>query len=1250
MLQESAAFARLRAALAQRILIIDGAMGTMIQQHHLSEEAYRGLEGNAAVSLTGEPAAALAAATAAGIDVKGNNELLSLTQPQIIQGIHEAYLAAGADIIETNTFGATQVAQADYHLEALARQMNLASAELACRARDRFSTPDHPRFVAGALGPTPRTASISPDVNDPGARNTSFDELAASYGEQAEALIEAGVDLLLIETIFDTLNAKAAIFAIESLFEARGERIPVMISGTVTDASGRILSGQTVEAFWNSVRHARPITIGLNCALGAALMRPYVEELSKLSDVPICIYPNAGLPNPMAPTGFDETPPITSGFLQEFADAGWVNVVGGCCGTTPEHIAAIAQAVSTYTPRVLPQVAPKLRLSGLEPCNIDETSFFVNVGERTNVTGSKQFARLILSGDFEKAVEVARQQVENGAQVIDVNMDEAMLDSQAAMTRFLNLIASEPDISRVPVMIDSSKWSVIEAGLKCVQGKAIVNSISMKEGEAEFIRQARLCRKYGAAVIVMAFDEQGQADTLARRQTICSRAYSLLTDTVGFPPEDIIFDPNIFAIATGIEEHDRYAIDFIEATRWIRENLPHAKVSGGVSNVSFSFRGNDPAREAIHTVFLYHAVRAGMTMGIVNAGQLGVYEDLPPELREHVEDIVLARRPDATERMIQFAEQLKGGAKRDEEKLAWRELPVEKRLEHALVHGLTEFIVEDTEAVRAAVEARGGRPIEVIEGPLMGGMNVVGDLFAEGKMFLPQVVKSARVMKAAVAHLVPFIEAEQAASGTSQAKGKMILATVKGDVHDIGKNIVSVVLQCNNFEIVNLGVMVPAQQILQAAKEHNADLIGLSGLITPSLEEMSHVAREMERDDWCRCKQIPLLIGGATTSRIHTAVKIAPHYSGPVIWVPDASRSVPVAQALTSDAAQKGAYLGEVIRDYAKLRERHAAKAAAKMLTLDQARAHAPSIEMTPAPVPKAMGRRVLKSYPLEELVDTIDWTPFFQTWDLAGPYPAILEDAVVGEQARQVYADGKAMLAKLIDGRKLTANGVFALLPARRTGPEDITIYADETLATPVLTWHGLRQQTEKPSGEFNKCLADYVAPLEANRPDYIGCFAVGVHGADALAADYEAKGDDYNAILVKALADRLAESFAERLHQRIRTEFWSYQPQENLSNEDLIAERYQGIRPAPGYPACPDHAVKAAMFEVLQAQDIQMSLTENLAMLPASAVSGFYLWRPESQYFNLGPIGEDQLADYAQRAKVSDRDARSRLATVLG
>ncbi|MFZ9996874.1 MAG: methionine synthase [Burkholderiaceae bacterium] len=1243
------AFAALDQALAQRILIIDGAMGTMIQQYKLSETDYRGESGPHAKALSGAALEALQAAIGQGIDVKGNNELLSLTQPEVIAEIHRQYLSAGADIIETNTFGATWIAQEDYKLAPLVREMNLASARLACEARDAIQTADHPRFVAGALGPTPRTASISPDVNDPGARNISFDELVEAYRDQTEALLDGGVDLLLIETIFDTLNAKAAIFALEQVFEQRGQRWPVMISGTVTDASGRILSGQTVEAFWNSIRHARPITVGLNCALGAALMRPYVEELSKLADTAICIYPNAGLPNPMAPTGFDETPPITSGFLKEFAESGWVNVVGGCCGTTPDHIAAIAQAVKAYAPRPIPSPAVKTRLSGLEPFNIDETSFFVNVGERTNVTGSKMFARLVLNGEYEKAVEVARQQVENGAQVIDVNMDEAMLDSKAAMVRFLNLIASEPDISRVPVMIDSSKWEVIEAGLKCVQGKAIVNSISLKEGEAEFLRQARLCKQYGAAAVVMAFDEKGQADTLERRKAICQRAYDLLRQAVDFPPEDIIFDPNIFAIATGIEEHNRYAIDFIEATAWIREHLPHAKVSGGVSNVSFSFRGNDPAREAIHTVFLYHAVKAGMTMGIVNAGQLGVYEDLDPELREHVEDIVFDRRPDATERMIDFAATLKAGDKKDEEKLAWRALPVEKRLEHALVHGLTEFIVEDTEEARQAIADRSGRPIEVIEGPLMTGMNVVGDLFAEGKMFLPQVVKSARVMKAAVAHLVPFIEAEQAASGQTQAKGKMILATVKGDVHDIGKNIVSVVLQCNNFEVVNLGVMVPAAQILAAAKEHNADIIGLSGLITPSLEEMATVAREMERDDWCRCKQIPLLIGGATTSRVHTAVKIAPHYSGPVIWVPDASRSVPVAQSLTSDADQKTKYLGEVLQDYAKLRERHAAKQAAKIISLDQARANSPKVELTPAPTPKAIGRRVLKSYPLEELVDTIDWTPFFQTWDLAGPYPAILEDEVVGQQAQQVYADGKAMLAKLIKERKLTANGVVVLLPARRTAPEDITLYSDESLNTPVLTWHGLRQQTEKPSGEANKSLADYVAPKEADVPDYLGCFAVGVDGAEALAKSYEAKGDDYNAIMVKALADRLAESFAERLHQRVRTEFWGYAPNESLSNADLIAEKYQGVRPAPGYPACPDHSVKAPLFDVMNAKEIGMSLTENLAMLPASAVSGFYFWRPESQYFNLGPIGQDQLHDYMARTGLSKDQASSRLASLL-
>ncbi len=1247
-LPESPAFGLLRSRLAQGILILDGATGTMIQQYKLSEEAYRGTN---VPDLGSDIRSAIASATGQGIDVKGNNELLSLTRPDVIREIHDQYLSAGADIVETNTFGATTVAQEDYRLPQLAREMNLASARIAKAACAQFSTPDKPRFVAGAIGPTPRTASISPDVNDPGARNINFDQLCVSYAEQINALLDGGADLLLIETIFDTLNAKAAIFAAESVFEQRGLRYPVMISGTITDASGRILSGQTVEAFWNSVRHARPITVGLNCALGAALMRPYVEEISRLADTAICIYPNAGLPNPMAPTGFDETPPITSGFLKEFAEQGWVNVVGGCCGTTPDHIAAIAQAVQQYRPRAIPTVQSALRLSGLEACNIDERSFFVNVGERTNVTGSKQFARLILAGEFEQAIAVARQQVENGAQVIDVNMDEAMLDSEAAMVRFLNLIASEPDISRVPIMIDSSKWSVIEAGLKCVQGKAIVNSISMKEGEEEFLRQATLCRKYGAAVIVMAFDEQGQADTLERRKAICSRAYRLLTEQVGLPPEDIIFDPNIFAIATGIEEHNSYAVDFIEATKWIRGHLPHAKISGGVSNVSFSFRGNDPAREAIHTVFLYHAVKAGMTMGIVNAGQLGVYEDLDPELRERVEDIVLNRRADATERMIEFAATLKNGGKREEEKLQWRGFTVEKRLEHALVHGLTEFIVDDTEEMRQAIAARGGRPIEVIEGPLMAGMNVVGDLFAQGKMFLPQVVKSARVMKAAVAHLVPFIEEEQKASGNVQAKGKIIIATVKGDVHDIGKNIVSVVLQCNNFEVVNLGVMVPAQQILQAAKDHDADIIGLSGLITPSLEEMAHVAKEMERDEWCRCKQIPLLIGGATTSRIHTAVKIAPNYSGPVIWVPDASRSVPVAQSLTSDAAQKGAYLGEVMRDYQKLRERHAAKTTTPLLTLEQARANAPKIvfETNPTPAPKALGRRVLKSYDLQELVDTIDWTPFFQTWDLAGPFPAILDDEVVGAQARQVYADGKAMLARLVSGRKLTANGVFGLFPAQRTGPEDITLF-DPATKESVLTWVGLRQQTQKPTGEHNKSLADYVASNDSGIPDYLGCFAVCIDGAEKLAQDYESKGDDYNAILVKAIADRLAESFAERLHQRVRTEFWGYAPHEQLSNEDLIKERYQGIRPAPGYPSCPDHAVKAALFELLKANEIGMTLTENLAMVPASAVSGFYFWHPESQYFNLGTIGEDQLKDYAQRAKVNENTARSRLAPVLG
>ena len=1251
-LTQAPAFQSLGRALGHRILIIDGAMGTMIQQYKLTEEHYRGLTGEHAVALDTQQQAVLDQAIAKGIDLKGNNELLSLCQPELIESIHRQYLEAGADIIETNTFGATSVAQDDYRLAGLVRDMNLASAKLACRARDAYVTPDRPRYVAGALGPTPRTASISPDVNDPGARNVTFDALVESYLEQSQALLDGGVDLFLVETIFDTLNAKAALYALEQLFETKGCRWPVMISGTVTDASGRILSGQTVEAFWNSIRHARPITVGLNCALGAALMRPYVEEISKLADTAICIYPNAGLPNPMAATGFDETPPITSGFLKDFASSGWVNVVGGCCGTTPDHIRAIAQAVSSFAPRPLVfEETDATRLSGLEPLNITASSFFVNVGERTNVTGSKQFARLILNGEFEKAVDVARQQVENGAQVIDINMDEAMLDSKAAMTRFLNLIASEPDISRVPIMIDSSKWEIIEAGLKCVQGKAIVNSISLKEGEAPFLYQARECMKYGASVVIMAFDEQGQADTLERRKAICQRAYSLLRDRLNFPANDIIFDPNIFAIATGIEEHNRYAIDFIEATRWIRENLPAAKVSGGVSNVSFSFRGNDAAREAIHTVFLYHAVKAGMTMGIVNAGQLGVYEDLDPVLREHVEDIIFDRRPDATERMIELAGQLKSGDRKEEEKLAWRSLDVEKRLEHALVHGLTEFIVEDTEEARQLIQSRSGRPIEVIEGPLMTGMNVVGDLFAQGKMFLPQVVKSARVMKAAVAHLVPYIQEEQAASGQTKAKGKMILATVKGDVHDIGKNIVSVVLQCNNFEVVNLGVMVPAAQIIASAKEHNADIIGLSGLITPSLEEMATVAREMEHDEWCRCRQIPLLIGGATTSRVHTAVKIAPHYSGPVIWVPDASRSVPVAQSLTSTEDQKASYLGDLLKDYAKLRERHANKPTARMLGLEEARANRPKIDfLQPVPAPKITGRRLLKAFPLDELIDTIDWTPFFQTWDLAGPFPAILEDTVVGEQARQLYADGKAMLRRLVEGRQLTANGVFGLWPARRTADEDITLFSGSDLATPLFTWVGLRQQTEKPSNESNKSLADYVLPASEKGDDYLGAFAVSIHGADALAKRYEDKGDDYNAILVKALADRLAESFAEELHRRIRTEFWGYAPSETLSNQELIAEKYQGIRPAPGYPSCPDHSIKPALFSALGADDIQMTLTENLAMLPASAVCGFYFWRPEAQYFNLGPIADDQLTDYALRAGVAKDVAQQRLASLIG
>jgi len=1246
--------AQLREALARRIMILDGAMGTIIQQYKLDEQAYRGGPNGRFIDFT-----APAGSGARELFVKGNNELLNLTQPQIIQEIHERYLAAGADIIETNTFGATGVAQDDYHMAHLVREMNVAAAQLARAACVKYSTPDKPRYAAGALGPTPKTASISPDVNDPAARNVTFDQLVTAYYEQVDALVEGGVDLLLVETIFDTLNCKAALFAIDQYFTEHPEtpRVPLMISGTVTDASGRILSGQTVSAFWNSVRHAKPLTIGLNCALGAALMRPYAEELSQIADTFVCIYPNAGLPNPMSDTGFDELPSDTSALLREFADAGFVNIAGGCCGTTPEHIQAIGELLKDCPPRTVPEIPVALRLSGLEPFVVDATSLFVNVGERTNVTGSKAFARMILNEQFDEALSVARQQVENGAQVIDINMDEAMLDSQAAMTRFLNLIASEPDISRVPIMIDSSKWSVIEAGLKCVQGKAIVNSISMKEGEEEFLRQASLCRRYGAAVIVMAFDEKGQADTFERKIEICKRAYDTLVQKVGFPPEDIIFDPNIFAIATGIEEHDNYAVDFINATRWIREHLPYAKVSGGVSNVSFSFRGNDPAREAIHTVFLYHAIKAGMTMGIVNAGMVGVYDDLDPELRERVEDVVLNRRADATERMIEFAGTLKAGGAKQEQNLEWRNAPVGKRLAHALVHGITQWIVEDTEEARQQIANEGGRPIQVIEGPLMDGMNVVGDLFGQGKMFLPQVVKSARVMKQAVAHLIPFIEEEKAAEEArtgivAKPKGKMVIATVKGDVHDIGKNIVSVVLQCNNFEIVNMGVMVPASEILAKAKAENADIIGLSGLITPSLEEMAHVAREMQRDPWFRDRRIPLLIGGATTSRAHTAVKIAPHYEGPVVYVPDASRSVSVGQSLVTAETRDG-YVAEIAEDYVRIREQHANKKALPMVSLAQARANKAQLAFSPLK-PKFIGRRVFKNVDLGTLARYIDWGPFFQTWDLAGPYPAILTDEVVGEATAKVFEEGQAMLKKIIDGRWLTANGAIALLPANSVNDDDIEIYTDDTRSEVAFTYYGLRQQGVKPVVDGvqrpNQCLADFIAPKSSGIADYIGMFAVtaGI-GAEKIEKRFEAAGDDYSSIMVKALADRLAEAFAEYMHERVRTDLWGYVADEKLSNEALIKEEYVGIRPAPGYPACPEHTVKADLFKTLQADEIGMQLTESFAMYPGAAVSGFYFSHPESKYFVVGKIGPDQLEDMAKRRGMAKDELERYLAPNL-
>ncbi len=1204
---------RLKDLLQERTLLLDGAMGTMIQGHKLDTRHYHGDRFHDH-----------------HCDQKGNNDLLTLTQPKVISGIHAAYLDAGADILESNTFNSTRISMADYHMENHVIELNREGARLARELADEYCkrTPNKPRFVAGVLGPTNRTASLSPDVNDPGARNVSFDELVATYGEAVQGLVQGGADLLLVETVFDTLNCKAALFAVDEYFERHGVILPVMISGTITDLSGRTLSGQTVEAFWNSVSHAKPFAIGLNCALGAKELRPYIAELARIANTFVSVHPNAGLPNAFGE--YDETPEQMATLLREFAQEGFFNIVGGCCGTRPEHIRAIGDAVKDFAPRQIAQVERKLRLSGLEPLNIGDDSLFVNVGERTNVTGSKAFARLILSSNYQDALTVARQQVENGAQMIDVNMDEGMLDSKAAMVTFLNLIASEPDISRVPLMIDSSKWEVIEAGLKCVQGKAVVNSISMKEGEAEFLRQAQLLRRYGAAAIVMAFDEQGQADTLQKRKHICTRAYDLLVNKVGFPPEDIIFDPNIFAVATGIEEHNHYGVDFIDATRHIRQHLPYAKVSGGVSNVSFSFRGNEAVREAIHTAFLYHAIRAGMSMGIVNTGQLGVYEEIPKDLLARVEDVLLDRRPDATERLVDFADSFKGQAKSVTEDLGWRNAPARERLMHALVKGIDAYVVEDTEEARLQFD----RPIQVIEGPLMDGMNVVGDLFGSGKMFLPQVVKSARVMKQAVAHLVPYIEAAKLSSGDKTSKGKIVLATVKGDVHDIGKNIVAVVLQCNNFDVVNLGVMVPAQKILDTAIAEKADIIGLSGLITPSLEEMSHVAKEMQRQGF----KIPLLIGGATTSRVHTSVKIEPGYQGPTVWVPDASRSVGVCTSLISNEL-RDAYVAKVKAEAQRVREQHKGKKGqGPYYTIAQAREHGMKTDWTTysPPVPKRLGRMQFNDYSLQEISKVIDWTPFFQTWELAGRYPKILQDQIVGETASSLFADAQAMLKRIIDEQWLSAHAVIGLFPTNRIdGTDDIEVYADETRSQVLTRFHFLRQQMQKPEDRANLSLADCIAPRSSGKLDYVGAFAVttGI-GIDARVAEYEANHDDYNAIMLKALADRLAEAFAELMHRRVRREFWGYATDEGLSVDDLIDEKYRGIRPAPGYPACPDHTEKGALFSLLDAEaGARMTLTESFAMLPAAAVSGFYFSHPDSHYFAVGRLDRDQVHEYARR-----------------
>ena len=1226
----------LTALLQQRIMVLDGAMGTAIQRDRPDEAGYRG-----------ERFAEHAC------DVGGNNDLLTLTQPHIIAGIHREYLEAGADIIETNTFSANAISLRDYDMVDLAYELNYESARLARREADAVETPDRPRFVAGALGPTTRTASISPDVNDPGARNVSYEELVDAYTVATRGLLDGGADLIFIETIFDTLNARAAIFAVETVFEEYGRRWPIVISGTITDASGRTLSGQTAEAFWYSVRHAKPLLVGLNCALGAREMRPYIAEIARLADTFVSCYPNAGLPNAFGE--YDEEPDETASIIREFADAGLVNLVGGCCGTTPQHIASIARTVEGLPVREVPTTKPALRLSGLEPLVVDEDSLFLNVGERTNITGSARFRNLIRDGDYDTALAVARQQVENGAQVIDVNMDEGMIDGVAAMDRFLKLVASEPDIVRVPVMVDSSKWEVIEAGLRTLQGKSIVNSISLKEGVEPFVEHARLCRKYGAAVVVMAFDEDGQADNLQRRKEICERAYRILGDEVGFPPEDIIFDPNVFAVATGIEEHAEYGIDFIEGTRWIKQNLPGALVSGGVSNVSFSFRGNNPVREAIHAVFLYHAIQAGMDMGIVNAGALVVYDEVDPVLRERIEDVILNRREDATERLLEIAGDFAGdGKKAEAQNEEWRELPVAERITHALVKGIDAYAESDTEELRALIKERGGQTIEVIEGPLMDGMNVVGDLFGAGKMFLPQVVKSARVMKKAVAYLIPFIEEEKLAAGGgggNQSNGLVIMATVKGDVHDIGKNIVGVVLQCNNYEVIDLGVMVPVQTILDTAREKKADVIGLSGLITPSLDEMVNVAGEMERQGF----DIPLLIGGATTSRAHTAVKVDEKYHGPVVWVKDASRSVPVVSQLMSET-QRPALLSDLKTDYDSLRERHAARQdTRKILSIADARANATPIEWAGYEPPKPQWEtgkaHLFVDYDLEELRRYIDWQPFFNAWEMKGKYPDILNNPATGEAARKLYDDAQEMLDRIIAEGWLTAKGVVGIFPANADG-DDTIIWTDDSRTTELTRLHHLRQQTEHREGVAHKSLADFVAPVESGLADHVGAFAVtsGL-GSQEKIAELKADLDDYSAILLESLADRLAEAFAERLHERVRTEIWGYQPAEQLDNDALIAEKYVGIRPAPGYPACPEHTEKRTLFDLLDVQaNTGIELTESMAMWPGASVSGWYFSHPQSQYMVVGRLGRDQVADYAERKGWSVDEAEKWLSPNLG